>query len=283
LTAATFSPPRPARLHDRLQQRQHRRQPAELLLVQQDVGLLHLADHLLRIGDEVGREVAAVELHALDHLELGGQRLGLLNGDRALLADLLHGVGDHLADRLLAIGRDGADLGDLGAPGDLPRAPIDVVDRGFDRHVDAAFEVHGVHAGGDRLDALAQDRLGQHRGCGGAVARQLAGLDRDLAQHPGAHVLQVVGELDGLGHGDAVLADARTAIGLADQHVAAFGAERRLDRLGHDVDAAEQARARVLAESHLGRYHGDGASFGFSFRVAAGRWRNPNPLGAKTH
>ncbi|MET4222581.1 hypothetical protein ABIB00_007820, partial [Bradyrhizobium sp. LB14.3] len=31
----------------------------------------HLNAHLVGVGDEVGRDVAAVELHALDDLELG--------------------------------------------------------------------------------------------------------------------------------------------------------------------------------------------------------------------
>ena len=39
--------------------------------------------------------------------------LGLLDGDHAFLADLLHRLGEHLADRLVAVGRDRADLGDL--------------------------------------------------------------------------------------------------------------------------------------------------------------------------
>ena len=85
----------------------------ELLLVDEDVGLLELGDHLVGVGDEVGREIAAVELHALDDFELGLEALGLLDRDDALVADLLHGLGDHVADRLLAVGRDGADLGDL--------------------------------------------------------------------------------------------------------------------------------------------------------------------------
>src|SRR5947199_3202362 len=41
-----------------------------------------------KIGDEVGRDVAAVELHAFDHLKLGLQGLRLLDRDDALVADL---------------------------------------------------------------------------------------------------------------------------------------------------------------------------------------------------
>ena len=93
-----------ARLHDAFQERQHGLQAGELLLVQKDEGILQLGDHLLRIGDEVGRKIAAIELHALDHVELGLQALGLFHRDHALIADLLHRFGDHLADRGIAVG-----------------------------------------------------------------------------------------------------------------------------------------------------------------------------------
>ena len=127
-------------------------QDRELLLVDQDVGVLELGPHLLGVGDEVGRDVAAVELHALDHVELGGQALRLLDRDHALVADLLHRLGQHLADLGVAVGRDRADLGDLLGGRDLLRArPSQVLDHGLDREVDAALEVHRVHAGGHRL------------------------------------------------------------------------------------------------------------------------------------
>ncbi len=79
----------------------------------ENVRIFQLGDHLLRIGDEIRREIAAVELHAFDDVEFGLEALGLLDRDDALVADLLHRGRDHLADRLVAIGRNRADLGDL--------------------------------------------------------------------------------------------------------------------------------------------------------------------------
>ena len=87
-----------AGLHHRLENRQHRLQRRQLLLVDEDVGVLELGDHLLRVGDEVRGQVAAIELHALDDVELGLGGLRLLDRDHALVADLLHGLGDHVAD-----------------------------------------------------------------------------------------------------------------------------------------------------------------------------------------
>ena len=195
--------------------------------------------HLVGIGDEVGGEVAAVELHALDDLGLGLQALVLLDGDHALIADLLHRVGDLLADLGLAIGGDGADLGDLGAVGDRAGGALDALDHGGDGLVDAALQVHRVHARGDGLHALAHDGLGQDGGGGGAVAGLVIGARRNLADHLRAHVLELVLKLDLFGDGDAVLGDARRAEGLVEDHVAAFRAQGHLDGVGEDVDALE--------------------------------------------
>ena len=58
----------------------------------------------LRIGDEVGREEAAVELHPFDHLESGLGCLRFLDRDHAFAADLFHRVGDEFADGRVVVG-----------------------------------------------------------------------------------------------------------------------------------------------------------------------------------
>ena len=58
-----------AALGDLLEHRQQVLHVRDLLLVDEDVGVLEHGLHALRVGDEVGREVAAVELHALDDVE----------------------------------------------------------------------------------------------------------------------------------------------------------------------------------------------------------------------
>ena len=117
-----------ARLDDQLEQRHHRLQRAELLLVDQDDRILELGDHLVGVGDEVGAEVAAVELHAIDHLGLGHEALVLLDGDDTLVADLLHRLGDLPADLGLAVRGDRADLADLLRTRDGPGLGLDVLD-----------------------------------------------------------------------------------------------------------------------------------------------------------
>ncbi len=122
---------------------------------------------------------------------------------------------------------------------DLLGALLDVADNGRDREVDAALEVHRVHAGGNRLGAFADDPLGEERCRGGAVAGEIVGLLGDLAHHLRAHVLELVVKLDLFCDRHAVLGDARRAERLVENDVAALGAERHLDGIGENIDAAQ--------------------------------------------
>src|SRR5690606_4352936 len=86
---------------------------ADFLVVDQDIRIVQNGNLLVLVVDEVGREVAAVELHAFDDVQLVVERLAVFDRDDAFLADLVHGVGDDLANGFIAVGRDGADLGDF--------------------------------------------------------------------------------------------------------------------------------------------------------------------------
>src|SRR3546814_16216393 len=76
---------------------------------------------------------------------------------------------------------------------------------------------------------------------GGAVAGNIVGLRSDFADHLRAHIFELVLQFDLLGDGYAVLGDAGSAEALVDNDVAAFGAERHLDGVSKDVDAAPDA------------------------------------------
>ena len=237
-----------ARLHDGFQHGKHRLQAGELLFVEEDVGILELGEHLFGIGDEVRRDVAAIELHPFDDLDLGFERLGFLDRDDALVADLLHRLRDHLADRRIAIRRDRADLSDFRGRADFLCALLDVLDHRGHRNIDAALEIHRVHAGGNRLGAFPDDRLRQHGCGGGAVAGEIVGLLGDFAHHLRAHVLELVVELDFLGDGHAILGDARGAERFVEDDIAAFRTERDLDGVGENIDAAQHPFAGIAGK-----------------------------------
>src|SRR5256886_3237780 len=147
-----------AALNNGFQKRKQFIQLRQLLFIDENVGVFHFNAHLVGVGDEVGRDVAAVELHAFDDLKLGLERLGFFNRDDALVADLLHGVGKKLADFRVAVGRDGADLGDFLVRGDLLGVLDEVSDHGVNSQIDTALQIHRVHAGGNRLAAFPDDR-----------------------------------------------------------------------------------------------------------------------------
>src|SRR5262249_4711658 len=111
-------------------------------------------------------------------------------------------------------------------------------------------------AGGDRLSAFLDDGLREQGRGGGAVACCVGGLARDLAHHLGAHILELVLELDLLRHRHAILGDARGAKRLVEHDVAALRAEGYLDRIGQDIDAAQHALTGVLRKSYFLSCHG---------------------------
>ena len=247
-----------------LEHRQQVLHRADLLFVDQDDGVLEHHFHALRIGHEVRRQVAAIELHAFDDVERRFERAGLFNGDDAVLADLLHRFRDDLADGLVAVGRDGADLGDHVAL-DRLRHLLDFGGHGLDGLLDAALQLHRVRAGDDVARAFAIDRLGQHRRRRRAVTGRVRGLAGDFAHHLGAHVLERVLEVDFLGHRHAVLGDGGGAELLVEDDVAALGAEGDLHRVRQLVHAAKDRLARLLAVNNLLSHVNESPSAGYFF------------------
>lgn len=110
------------------------------------------------------------------------------------------------------------------------------------------FRAAGEAPHGDVAQTLADQRLRQHGGGGGAVTRDVVGLGRHLLDELGAQVLVRVVDLDLTGDGDTVVGDRRRAELLVDDDVAALGADRHLDRVGKLVDAALKGATGVLVE-----------------------------------
>ena len=131
----------------------------------------------------------------------------------------------------------------------LPETSLDCVpmllDDLVDGALDAALERQRVRAGRHVLQALANDRLGEHGRGRRAVAGHVVGRRGDLAHELRALVLERVLDLDLTRDRDAVVGDRRGAELLVEDDVAALGAERHLDRVGDGVDAGLEGLARV--------------------------------------
>src|SRR3954454_11183554 len=232
-----------ARLDRLLEDRQDVAHRADLLVGDEDVGILEDRLHPLLVGDHVRRDVALVELHALGELEVHAERLALLDVHDAVLADLLDGVGDDVADLIIA-GRDRRHAGDLVLAGDLLGLLLDLVDDGVDGALDAALEAERVGAGRDVLQTLANDRLGEDGGGGGAVAGDVVRRRGYLADELGALVLEDVLDLDLTSDRDAVVGDRRRAELLVEHHVAAARAERDLNGVRDGIDTGLEGLSR---------------------------------------
>src|SRR3569832_34265 len=233
---------------------QHRQQVADvgdLLVEQQYERIFHDRHLLVGVVDEVVRQVAAVELHAFDDVEFVLQTRAVFDRDDAFLADLVHGGGDDVADRGGGVGGNGADLvdflGGLAGLGNLLQFSGDG-DHGL---VDAALQIHRVHAGGDELHAFVDDGLGQHGGGGGAVTRDIGGLGSHFLDHLRAHVLQLVLQLDFLGDRLSVVRRGGGAVGTVEHHVAAFRAQGHLDGVSQNIDTSHHAVTRGIAKTYV--------------------------------
>src|SRR5271170_3255563 len=244
-----------------LEQRKEVLHRADLLFVNQDVRLFERDFHPVRIGDEVRAQVTAIELHALDHFQLGLERFRLFDRNHAILANLLHGLGNDVAYGCVAVGRNGAHLGDhlaghgLGKLGQCATVNhsllITLAHDGLHGLVDAAFESHRIGACGNCLHSLAIDCLGQHRRSRGAVPGHIRGLRSYFAHHLCAHVFQCVPQFDLFGHRHAILGDGGRSELFLDHDVATLGSERYLDRIRQLVHAPQNCLTRVFSVQNL--------------------------------
>ena len=126
--------------------------------------------------DEIRRQVTPIELHAFNNIQLILKARTFFDRNHAFLADLAHRVGNDLADRLIRIGRDRANLGNRLA---VLTGLGQLFEFGHDRGrglVDAALQIHRIHAGGNRLQADFQNRLGKHSRRCRAVTGDIGGL-----------------------------------------------------------------------------------------------------------
>ena len=134
---------------------------------------------------------------------------------------------------------------------DLLRLRLEVLDDGVDRRLDAPLETHRVGAGRDVLQALADDRLREHRRGRRAVAGDVVRRRGDLAHELRALVLEDVLDLDLASDRDAVIRDGRRAELLVEHDVAPLRAKGDLDRVGEDVHAALESAPGILVELQL--------------------------------
>ena len=99
-----------ALLHDRFEDRHEVLDAADLLLEDEHVGVFQNALHVGRIGHEVRREVALVELHPFDPFDFGFQALAFIHRDHAVFTNFFHRVSEQFTNLAIVVRGDRTDV-----------------------------------------------------------------------------------------------------------------------------------------------------------------------------
>ena len=84
--------------NDLFEQRQNFLNVGNLVVRNEDNGVVHNRFHFFGVRAHVRGSVTAIELHALGKGEVGSHGFGFLDGDNAVVADLFHGFANERAD-----------------------------------------------------------------------------------------------------------------------------------------------------------------------------------------
>ena len=219
----------------------------QLAVRYQDEGRFYRAVHAVRIGDEVRREIAFVPLHAFHVLSVYAVHAsGLFDHDDGIPAEGLNDLTDEGAHVLVQTHHAGEPL-DLLAGIQCLCERAYLVKHYLSRAFDAFTQRHRIVAYRHRFVRLVEDRLSDHRGCGGAVAGLLADVPRQVANEHGAHVFKAVRQLDNAASdGSAVIHDfgRRSPLGHTFKgYCTRLWPQRNLKHVCHNVESALEGLA----------------------------------------
>ena len=192
--------------------------------MQQNQRVFQLSRHFIGIGDEIRGQITTVKLHAFHNVQIAIQAFGFFNRDNAFIADLIHRFGNHRANFSFAIGRNRADLRNLFIGFHFFRPLFNICQSRCRRLFDTSFQIHRVHAGGNRFMAFSDNRLRQNRGGCGAVTGDIIGARSHFANHLSAHIFKLIFKLDFFGNRYTIFGGARRAKRFIEHNIAAFRA-----------------------------------------------------------
>ena len=196
-------------------------------------------------------EPTLVKLHAFKQFNFGLKALAFFNGDHAVLANFVHGVGNDLANVHVLIGGAATNLRDLLGVLHWLAHFLKLVGDGANRGVNAALDRVHICAGGDVLQAFLKDGF-RVDGCGcGAVASVFAGFVGHFLHHLRAHVFIGIFKFNFLGDSHAVFGDGWRAETFLKHNNAASWTKSDLHGLGQLLHAAKNSFTRVIFVCNL--------------------------------
>ena len=142
----------------------------------------------------------------------------------------------------------GSHLGNLSPAFHRLGQALELVLDGLHGTLDAPLHGHRVGARSHVLEPLADNGLRQDHRRRCAVTGHVVRLTGGLLDELGAHVLEVVLQLDLLGDGHAVTADLGRPELLVQDHVAPSGPQGHLHRVGQGVKPSLQTLTSILVK-----------------------------------
>ena len=93
---------------------------------------------MLRIGDEISRDIATIELHTFYIFSFELEAFGFFHRDHAIFADFVHYLGDQFADHAV-LGRNRGDVGNFILGGNFDRLFVNFIGDSFGGGLDPAL------------------------------------------------------------------------------------------------------------------------------------------------
>lgn len=207
--------------------------------------------HLLRVGHEIGRQEAPIELHAFDNLQNRLRGLRFLDRDDAFAADLLHRLADQFTDERVVVRGDRCHLLFLAAGRNRSGYLLERLYGPFCCTIETTFDIDRAGAGDNVAHAVGEYRMGQNGRRAGAVPDHVPGFLGRLPEHPRAKVLLGILQVEFLGDGHPVVADDGGAPFLFDQDRLRARPERDAHGVGELGRATKDLFARRGTKQHL--------------------------------
>ena len=199
------------------------------------------------------REIASIEFHSLDGLDLGLDLLALLDGDHPILTHRLEGISDRLANFPIQVRRDGREMNDLVLGIARCGQLLQALEGPVDGDSNSTREDHRVHSANDVLQTPEVDAFGEHGRRGGAIASLVGGLLSRLANELRGHVFIRIDEIHLLSDTGAILGDNRLAPATVDYRVRAGRSQRCLDCAGEFINSLPRGQLGLEVKSDLFR------------------------------
>merc|ERR1719162_1125159 len=218
---------------------------ADLLFDQQDVGIFQYGCLCFGIGDKVGTDVSTLEFHSLDDFQFVVQRLSILDGDHTFLANSFHGIGNQASNLLIGVCRNSTNLSDFLLGGDGSADFCEGFNDGINSHVDSPSQVLRVQTCGNGLATFRINNTRQYCSGGGSISGNIVGPGRYALDELGAHVLEGILEIDGLGDRHTILGNFRCSIWLSNNGISALGSKSYLNSISQSVDSLKHGIASV--------------------------------------